>query len=176
MHNCRHWSLITNMAPMKVQQNGFTLIELVMVIVLTAIIGTLGARILTSGFSSYATGKDLLEIEWQGNLALERLGRDLRIIRSATNADLTISPGNRINFIDINGDTISYVLLGTTLQRNGETLADDISSLSFTYLRSDGKTTATNTNQVHYIVVSLTSTSGDLSKNIRTVIHPRNFQ
>lgn len=157
------------------QQTGFTLIELVLVIVLTAIIGTLGARILSSGFTSYTIGKDMIELEWQGNLALERLNRDLRTIRSATSADLTMTPADRITLTDINGSTVEYTVSGTTLLRNGEALADDIGNLSFAYLRSDGKAPATGAGQVHYIVTRLTSRTGKLSQSIRSVIHPRNF-
>ena len=154
---------------------GFTLIELVLVIVIAAIIGSIGARILSGGFSAYLTGKDLMEVQWQGNLALERLGRDLRNIRSATVADLTIAPANAISFTTTDGGVVSYTLNGNTLQRNSDALADDITNLAFTYLANDGQTTATSANEVYYIIVTLNTSSQNINQTISTVIHPRNF-
>jgi len=158
------------------QQQGFTLVEMVLVIVLTAIIATLGSRILASGFGAYITGKDLIQTEWQGNIALERLARDLRLVRSASAADLTITPGDQISFTDSNSNAISYTLSGTSLMRNSQPLADDISSLSFSYIASDGKTSAASADLVHYIVVTLSTSRRGLNHDFSTIIHPRHFQ
>ena len=155
---------------------GFTLIELIVVIIVTGIIATVGSRILITGFDAYTTGKDLVELEWQGGLALERLSRDLRLVRSATSADLNISQPDRIRFRDINANQVRYSLSGTTLMRNNQPLADDISSLDFSYLMNDGKTTAATSTSVYYIVVTLQTARNNLGYTLRAVIHPRQFQ
>jgi hypothetical protein len=149
---------------------------MVLVIVLTGIIAALGSKILASGFGAYVTGKDLIQTDWQGNMTLQRLSRDLRMVRSASVADLTMTPSSEITFTDNNGHIISYTSAGTTLMRNGVPLADDISSLSFSYITSDGKTTATSADLVYYIVVNFTASRRGLNQDISAVIHPRNFQ
>jgi len=155
---------------------GFTLIELVIVIIVTGIIAAIGSRILVTGFSAYTTGKDLIELEWQGSLALERVSHDLRLIRSATIADLNIAQPDRISFTDINANQVRYTLSGTTLTRNNQPLADDISSLNFSYLTNDGKTTAATASNVFYIVITLQTARNNLTHQLRAVIHPRQFQ
>jgi len=152
------------------------LVEMVLVIVLIGIIAALGSRILASGFSAYITGKDLIQTDWQANVALQRMSRDLRMVRSASIADLTLTPGTEITFTDNNANIISYTLAGTSLMRNGQPLADDINNLGFSYIASDGKTSAASADLVHYIVVSFTASRRGLEQNISAVIHPRNFQ
>jgi len=154
---------------------GFTLIEMVLVIILTAIIAALGSKMLAAVFNSYQTSRDLIQAQWQGTIAMERLSRDLRTIRSATAADLTLAPSTQITFTDTNANVISFTLSGTTLMRNGQPLADGINSLSFSYIASDGKTTAATAAQTHYVVVDIAVSILGSSYTARTAIHPRAF-
>jgi prepilin-type N-terminal cleavage/methylation domain-containing protein len=155
--------------------HGFTLVEMVLVIVLVGIIAGIGSTILAGGFKAYITSKNLSQAEWQGRIAIERLTRELRTVRSATALDLTLVPNTAITFTDTNANVISYTLSGTTLMRNAQPLADDISSLSFSYIANDGKTTAANASLVHYIVVDIAVSSQGSNYAVRTAIHPRGF-
>ena len=154
---------------------GFTLIEMVMVIVLAGIIAALGSKMLVAGFSSYQASRDLIQAQWQGTIAMERLSRDLRTIRSATAVDLTLTPATQITFTDTNAIVISYTLSGTTLMRNGQPLADGVTSLGFSYIASDGKTTAATAAQTHYVVVDIAVSILGSSYTARTTVHPRAF-
>lgn len=144
-------------------------------IVITGIIGALGSMMLYNGFNAYFFGKNLTEIDWQGRLAMERLSRDLRRVRSATAADLTISPGSQIAFTDVNGTNISYALNGTILERNGQPLADGVSTLGFSYLMNDGKSTAAVVDNVYYITVEMTINNGTANRSFRSTVHPRSI-
>ena len=154
---------------------GFTLIEMIMVIVLTGIIAALGSRMLVAGFNSYQTSKNLIQAQWQGTIAMERLSRDLRTIRSASAADLTLTPATQITFTDTSANVVSYTLSGTTLMRNGQPLADGINSLNFSYIASDGKTTAATAAQTHYVVVDIAVSIFGSNYSARTTVHPRAF-
>jgi len=158
------------------QAGGFTLIEMIMVIVITGLIASLAGIMLHHGVRAYVLSGELTEIDWQGRLALERLLRDLRRLRSATPADLTMSPADRITFVDRDNQTISYALSGATLTRNGQPLADGVGALNFDYLRNDGKTTAAAAGEVFYISVSFTISQGDSSRNLRGTVFPRSLR
>src|SRR3990170_2805705 len=123
-------------------QHGFTLVEVILVIVLLSIVAVLGSRMLGTGFSAFFTGRDITDANWQGRYAMERIGRDLRVARSATAADLTMLPATAITLTDLGGNVITYALNGTILERNGIPLADGVSVLGFSYIQADGKTTA----------------------------------
>lgn len=154
---------------------GFTVLEMVMVIVLLGIVAGLGAIMLQGGFDAYFAERDVSDAAWQGRFAMERLNRELRAIRSATAGDLTMSPASEISFVDTTGTAMSYALSGTILTRNGQPLADGISSLNFSYIANDGKTTAADATQVYYVAASFTVIQGGASLPLRTLIHPRNF-
>ena len=79
---------------------GFSLLEMIMVVIILAIIAALGSNMLSGGLNAYFTGRDLADADWQGRLALERIASDLRSIRSATAADLSISPASQIAFVN----------------------------------------------------------------------------
>lgn len=157
------------------RMRGASLIELVLVIVIVGIVGSLGAALMKSGFDAYLKERDISGAAWQGRFAMARLNQDLRNVRSATTGDLTMTPANQISFVTTSGASVTYTVSGTTLMRNGQPLADGISGLSFTYIANDGKTTAASVTQVYYITASFTVVQGGANLNWRTVIHPRSF-
>lgn len=170
--------------PAGLPQNGFTLIEMVMVIIILSALTGLGVNLLASGFRAYFTGQDLSEGNWHGRIALERITRELREIRSPTAADLTIAPAAEINFFRSDNVAVRYCLAGVggcpagpanTLMRNTDPLADNISLLNFTYLQGDGATVAATPAQVRYVTVAVRVTLGGTSIDLRDTIRPRSF-
>ncbi len=157
------------------RSRGFTLLELVLVIIILALIAGVSSTILSGGFDAYFRQRDVSDADWQGHLALQRLNRDLRAVRSATAADLVMIPASQITLVNTAGSSINYSLSGNVLLRNGQPLADGISALSFTYLRRDGKTLAADATQVYYIAASFTVTRGGANLTSRTLIKPRSF-
>ena len=156
--------------------SGVTLLEMVLVLVILGIIAALGSSFLSGGLNAYFTERDISNAAWQGRLALERITRDLRTVRSATAGDLTITPANQISFTNTAGTNVSYSLSGSTLMRNGQPLADGITALSFTYLANDGKTAVTSdVTAVYYIGVAFTVTQGGANQTWRGLIHPRSI-
>ncbi|MEW5756899.1 MAG: prepilin-type N-terminal cleavage/methylation domain-containing protein [Pseudomonadota bacterium] len=156
-------------------QYGFTLLEMVLVVLLLSIVAGISSHMLSGGFNAYLIGKDAVEADWQVRNALEWLMRDLRAVRSATAADLTITPSNAITFTDTSGAVVSYSVSGSTLMRNGQPLADGVASLSFSYIQKDGKNTASSVGQVYYIVVQLGVTQNGINKTLRATIRPRSI-
>ena len=153
---------------------GFSLVEMIVVIILLGILAALGSQMLGKTVQSFAFSRDVTKGDWQARVALERLTRDLRMVRAPVN--LTITPATAITFSDTDGTNVNYSLSGTRLMRNTQVLADDISNLQFTYLRSDGNTVeTTNSSLVYYITVSFDVSRSITTTSLRATVHPRNF-
>lgn len=164
---------------------GLTLIEMVVALTVIAIVAVMGSAMLTNAFRTYLVGVEADRDAGEARLALERITRELRGVRSATATDLTPA-ANQITFVDAStGATISYALGGTTLNRT-ETppggpvgtpvaLADNVNSLAFTYFQSDGRSTTLSPTLVYYIEVQLTVNSQNLTMNYADLVKPTAF-
>ncbi len=155
---------------------GFTLLEMVMVIVILGIIIGMSSSLLTQGLNAFPTGENIVNANWQGQIAMERMSRDILLIRSPT--DITTTASNNLAFTDMNNNTISYALSGTSLNltENGNTsiLADGVQSLTFNYFDKNGTSTATPA-LVRLITVSINITQNNASYTLTTGIYPRNL-
>ncbi|SRR5579883_330618 len=148
---------------------GFTLIELVMVIILIGIISVIAGRMLSSGFGAYLAEKNVIDADWQGRLALERMVRDMRAIYSITSA-----ASSSITFTDTTNTAITYQLSGTSLLRNGTNLADGIQSMTLSYFDKNGSSTAT-ASLIRYISISVNVTQNNANFSLTTAVYPRNL-
>lgn len=174
------------MSVIPANQRGFNFIEVIVVIAVVGIIFSVGAMILGRGFSAYFGGENITTQDWQARVAFERMTRDLRDAHANTNVVVTPGPTSgtaiALSVYDQATDTIAnvnYALSGTTLQRNGIALADNINNLQFALLQSNGAT-ATAVSQAYYIQVQLTVSTlggpkGDYNLTFRDTISPRNF-
>jgi len=151
---------------------GFTLIELIFVIVLLGIISAIASKIISQGLNSYLTNKNIIDANWQGAIALERITRELHMIRSPT--DITTSTASQLSFTDIAGTAISYSLSGTNLMQSGTVLADGASSLTFTYFNKNGVSTATPST-MRYIKIALNITKNNVIYTLSTAAYLRDF-
>ncbi|MDR3476531.1 MAG: prepilin-type N-terminal cleavage/methylation domain-containing protein [Gammaproteobacteria bacterium] len=156
---------------------GFTLIELVVVIMVISIIAAIGSRILSQSFSNYFKNKNLVESDWQPRIALERMQRDIRSVRSPS--DISTATATSFVFVDTDGNTIAYSLSGTSLmhQINGGTaqvLADGIQSLTFAYFDLNGNTTAVLAN-IRFIQFSLNVTQNSTNYVVTSGVYGRNL-
>lgn len=153
---------------------GFSLVELVSVIVILGIVASSGALIMSRGFNAYFAGRDITRADWNGRLALERMTRDLREIRATS--DISIMTVNTIAYTDIFGNAVSYTLSGTTLQRNATPLANNINALRLSYLQRNGQSAAAVASAVYYITVSAVATSNNnVSVTYHDTVKPRSF-
>lgn len=164
---------------------GFTLIEMVAVIVVAGILFSFGSALLGNIFSGYALKRDTADADWQAKVALERMARELRAVRSATNADLDFASNSQVRFVDTDGNGVCFYRDGAAnrIMRSADgpatacgatspqALADNITSLAFTYWRNDGATAMAVTD-VYYITVAM---EGSYSSSFRTNVRPRNF-
>ena len=159
------------------RQLGFSLVELIVVIVVLGIVASMGAMVVRDGLLGYLRGREITSADWQGRLALERITRELRDVAAPGSASIDVascgSPG--FSFIDITASSISYSLATPTLLRNGQPLADNVSGLRFYCLQSDGQTYTTTPSAVYYVTISMIVSTANTSATYRSTVKPRSF-
>lgn len=169
---------------------GFTLVEMIIVIVVLGAIFAVGGLVLGRAFESYALTQTTTDVDWQGRVALERMVRELREIRTATAADLDMTSATQIRFIDAAGGGVCFYRDGATsrLMRSADgplsacgatapqPLADNIAAggLNFYYYRNNGNVAAAAT-QVYYITLTLNVVDGQVNETYRVTVMPRRF-
>ena len=177
MRNCLY-----NKSALASRAGGFTLIEMIAVIIIVGIIAAAGATLLGRSFSHFAVSRDVTGIEAQARVALERISRELRQIRGrSNNNDLDISTANEITFRDTSNTLIRFYRDGGTnqlmRQENGGTakpLADNVTVLTINYYTQNATTPATRP-EVYYITVDMTVSNGGISNSFSNTVKVRNF-
>jgi len=143
-----------------------------------SILSGLAALIILQGVRTYAEGQSRSEVQYQTRLAMDRMVRDIRLIRSASATDITTMTASDLRFTDVNGAAGGFIWSSPILSRwNGvlsDQLASGMTSFSFTYLQNDGATVATATT-LWFIDIAMTAQQGGETLQLRTRVHPRNF-
>ena len=114
---------------------GFSLMEIVVVCVLIGIIAAVIIPPLHQGVQSFAVTETRGDLTSQARQAATRMIRELRNIQKEGDNTPNISSANAtsITFVDVLDNTITFSLSGSTVQRNSNPLAAQVSSLQFRY-------------------------------------------
>jgi len=147
--------------------NAFTLIELVLVIALLGIIGTITGYMLTESLKSYSiitARKDTLA---DARRVIERIKSELKIATAIDSMTTT-----SLQFDTTQENNIVYAINGTDFERNGNDIAQN-ASVVFTYLDASGSVTAIPAD-VRRVQIDITvSTSSYGSNELRTIVYLR---
>lgn len=123
-------------------QKGFTLLQIIMGLVVGGLIAGLTSEILMGQAESYSYITNKKEALSDVRFALNRFTNEL--MRMQDSGDITGATASQIQFYDKDGSSVSYSLQtdsssGTLmLARNGESIVDNIDSISFQYYDSNG--------------------------------------
>jgi len=156
---------------------GFTLIEIIIVIIVLAILSIFGFHFLSTGIHTYSMMEKQKGLFDQATMVMERISRELRdanTISSPTSGDTSYA---HLTFTKSHGTLeetttydISFQLSGTTLRRIGSTtpatvtLADNVVEGSIPFLNSSNE-----------ITITLTLESGEANITLRSYIYPKNL-
>lgn len=166
--------------PMEKQQGGFTLIEMVMVLVILGILGVTLSSLLSTGVGAFMAGNEVVDTMSKLRLSSERIARELRTVRrdpaTPANYDFLSRTPTSVQFRRLENDdiTVTTVTIGSSganLQLTYDTLAgtytlsDQLNGFALRYLQQDGVLEAgTNDALVAFVDVelSLTDDNGNL--------------
>lgn len=156
------------------QENGFTLVELTVTIVLVGIIGTFTTLFMYTGLNGYLRAKNTAEGALKAQLTLDRISLELRDITEIETLTANTSidyfsatlPGDRQIIHNAVADTISLDVDG-----NVNLLLDDVQSFTMTAASKDLNFYADGNNEVEGIDVSFTV--GDIGRPFSARIFPR---
>lgn len=162
-------------------EKGFTLVEVIVVIVILSISSGITVYFVVSSLRAYTMGVNQKTLLDEAKLALERMCRDIRDAKAIT-TPLSGGSGNTITFTrtnatgsgqDLANETITYRLNGNNLQREKASyplpypiLASNVST--FLVMRGAGG------NDEITITLILSLPSGE-NVNLQTKVYPKNL-
>lgn len=130
--------------------------ELMLVLILTAIVGAFIYRNYVSLTISYDLQEQLLELQQNLRLGMTRVTREIRMAgydpAHLAGAGFKVAAADTIRFSanfngnnqdDDAGEDITFTVTGGELTRNGETIVDNVDVLAFRYYDASGTETAT---------------------------------
>lgn len=139
------------------RSKGFTLIELMIVIVLMGILCGLASRILTQTFRAWLTAKSITSMENKVNIAMETVIREIKSAQGLIAID-----SSSVTFINQAGDSIQIGKNGTNLQRSvnnagAQTICNQIATTRFSWFDQTLASTPTAAN-VRFLTLQLVAT------------------
>ncbi len=155
---------------------GFSLLEAIVSITITAVIAGVISRVLVSGVDTYRFVESRKQALQAGRLGVQRITRELRQITNS--ASLLVATQDSIRFYKKNQELVTIAYNQDRIMLNGYPLVQDVSRFEFSYFDSEKKqldAPVANPADVYQIKFEL-----EVQRNGRTVtlfneIRPRNF-
>lgn len=133
--------------PKKTGEQGFTLIEVLLSLVMLGMITLAAAELLSMGARSAERVTVRQEMIAQARYGIERMTNEILKLKSS---DITTIAADRLDFNDSSGTATNFrvaTVSGVTqVMRGNDLLIPNANALSFTYLDKDGNATATIAN------------------------------
>lgn len=155
---------------MENRTSGFTLVELMVVVVLIALVGLVATQIPLFGITSWRKGADRLRMQRDANLAMIKIQRKLRPAfneRVPNSYTLEIDEDTRESFfLDLDEKTLFYLTSGEATKElviGGEDAPFNVTSFD-----------VTNGDGIINIVLTLKMKRENVKTTLETAVKPRN--
>jgi prepilin-type N-terminal cleavage/methylation domain-containing protein len=156
----------------KLKKNaGFSLIEIITALVIMAIITVTLMPLFKNNVEMYFHTAAIADAGQGARIAFNRLLMDMRMM-----TDLNSGTATSIDFNDVDGNTVTYSISGSTLLLNGNTAAENVSSLTFEYIDTNGVITSAPNAGTWQIRVTLQFDIFGSPQSYSAEIQPRNWQ
>lgn len=147
---------------------GFSLVELVMVIVILGILAAFVGPVLFNAIRAYQSVQTGVETHAKMRYAIERMSRELREVRrqatDATFLDVTSMSASSIAFFKTDGTQVVLNVVGNQVNLAYSTLAgmltDQVASFSLAYFQQNASTPATTAASISFVEISMTLSEG----------------
>lgn len=154
-----------------IPSGGFTLIEMVMVIIVLAVLAALTAPMMLKGMQAYeGTHKSLRTLD-KLRYATERLAREIRETNLAAGTFvISMATAPPLTFTKTDGVSVTVSSAGSNLSLSysapavSDVLTDEYSSVVFAYFNANGATTTAAT-EVRYVEITLALTNPTNGQN-----------
>jgi prepilin-type N-terminal cleavage/methylation domain-containing protein len=155
-------------------QNGFTLVELIVTIVLVGLIGVFTTLFVYTGLNGYLRARDTSEGALRAQIALDRISMELRDIDSIN----TFAAGSQIDYTSrtLSGNRqilYSNGVISINAGNGARTLLDEIENFSMTLTQTD--LNADGNDEVQAIEISFNFVPERFSRQFNARIFPRNM-
>lgn len=160
-------------------QGGFTIIELVTIIVITGVMVGILSQLMIFGADSFEFIGNRKASLHESRMAVHYLNRDFRKVRDMQS--ISIASNHQFQFQNYNNNQIDYRFINSKIERNSSTLAMNVSQFQFNYIRSDGgymakPVTADSLEFIWDIEARFTVTVENQATEYRVYVHPRNYK
>ena len=150
-------------------KKGFSLIEMMVVVVILGLVVLALVTFFTGGTISWVAGQSQLKAQREARQAIDRMVREIRegnSIESGSNATSIT-----INYLASFGkSSVTYSLLDTTINRNGNPLINNVKTLIFSY--SD---TPPDSSKVHILLEVDVDNDNNPDIILNTDVNLRNY-
>ena len=154
---------------------GFTMIEIIIVIVVTSLIAVVAATVINNGMGVWFLLRDQSNLMLETKATMKRMVREIRRTENSADGIITFT-ATEYQFDDINNNRIRYWQDGTDLKRGTRVLLPDLASsggLEFVYYDSSGNV-ATLDENVRSVQISIAVVSGNNRVRLRNIANLRN--
>jgi prepilin-type N-terminal cleavage/methylation domain-containing protein len=163
---------------------GFSLIELVMVIVILGILAAFVGPVLFNALRSYSREQSATATQAKMRYAIERMSRELREVRrqttDATFPDVTSMTASSIAFFKTDGTRVIIGATGNQLNLAYSTLSgmltDQLGSFSFAYFQQNATTVAATAASIAFVQINMALSEGTSLFSARVRIDLKNPQ
>jgi prepilin-type N-terminal cleavage/methylation domain-containing protein len=169
------------------RQAGFTLIEIIAVLLIVGIIASISGMAIVTGIKGYLFARDNTSICQKAQVTLSRLNREMKELLNVTVAEPTRITYQRLDtgtvisqtlYLDPSDDTIK-IAPGVNPE-DGDTLVDTVDNFTLTYYRETGFWVA-GTDDIRDlytigIELDLARTEDDSNIEFSTMVNPRNIK
>jgi prepilin-type N-terminal cleavage/methylation domain-containing protein len=147
---------------------GFSIVELVMVIAILGILAAFVGPVLLNAMRSYQRVETGVQTQAKMRYALERLSRELREIRrqttDATFLDIASMSASSMAFFKTDGTQVIISAAGNQVNLAYSTLSgmltDQVGSFSLAYFQQNATTVAASAASISFIQINLTLSEG----------------